>query len=1162
MPRVFSFRKALTCLTAVASSFFISTLHAALVDIKEQDEVVYALYSAPNKIVRYDLKQERFLSEISLTSYPSAFEIDASHIYVGLDREIRRMTLSGTSNTFVRNAGSTVTDMTSVGKYLFAREEEDSVLSIDKDDLSLVERHDALTPGSSYIGSEIQSAYYYRTVIQGPADIYKVSINADGTTESEDDSPYHGDYPDAANLFMNSSESKVFDDAGIVYLTDTLEYAGSLSGVAHLMTFKDDNPIILRDDEVIVFDQNLIEQGRISSVAGANFLSEYGDIVFLFQSTDVSTLNVTKYDISKYELPQPGDPLNPEGFQYTPEIYEQNGGSVIYLYDKESLNVFRWDMISGKYLTSLKINTPLLLLSYSESHNRLYVGYEDGSISYFDLSEDDPEEVDFTVLTMGIHGLKAFDNYLFAVDYSGAWNTQYLFDNGGSLLSSAEWRYYSKVYLWNPENSRMYYFQDDSSPNDVGWTDINVETGIIGDDGDSLYHGDIINPEPPLILIDSNQLLLSGSGQIMDPAATLEVVDYLSNAISDSIWSEGQLVTVTQRGYKYQLWGSNYELKFQRRIDSIHPIRIFIYNETLTMVSDPEGIPVFTEFGVNDDQDDDGTYDLFDNCPFEANVDQSDKDGDTHGDTCDDDDDDDGIPDSIELEYGLNPLNKNDADWDLDNDGYSNFVEFRAKSDLSDNDSVPPIVSSFSENFNDQDLGYLYNMSDTPWRLSENGIGNTYALKSTDYLKNGEVSSVYITSNFSEGALFFKFKMGESADDYSVMALIDGDVADYATTREFEWNYFRADVDSGVHTIEIRVYAYDEEPDERSSYYLDDLAFGSDIDEDWILEPDDNCPTVHNPSQDDEDLNGIGDDCEGEYSDDDEDGVQRWQDNCPDLYNPDQMNMDYDSFGDICDDDVDGDRVPDDLEALYSFLDPANPYDGGGDFDEDGMTNAQEILAGTDPEVKSERVTIDLLDYFPLGIIKITGSDGNQSNIWPTGNKNEYILENEYYGFYKIYKATSSGIALIEEQVEEPSYFEDVTRTLDGYIQMPKKMGLNTTSFYNYSTAELGESESESSVEELTFSEYGLTEWNGESYEYVTLIYDGSVRTYLKGVGLVYYGYAGEVDPYVVSVEIEQLDDTDVKSKSSGGGSFQPFWLMLLTILLFLKHAKKRKRFY
>ena len=88
---------------------------------------------------------------------------------------------------------------------------------------------------------------------------------------------------------MNSSESKVFDDAGIVYLTDTLEYAGSLSGVAHLMTFKDDNPIILRDDEVIVFDQNLIEQGRISSVAGANFLSEYGDIVFLFQSTDVST---------------------------------------------------------------------------------------------------------------------------------------------------------------------------------------------------------------------------------------------------------------------------------------------------------------------------------------------------------------------------------------------------------------------------------------------------------------------------------------------------------------------------------------------------------------------------------------------------------------------------------------------------------------------------------------------------------------------------------------------------------------------------------------------------------------------------------------------------------------------------------------------------------
>ena len=95
MPLAPIFRNSLTFLSALASSFFIFPLHAALVDIKEQDEIVYALYSAPNKIVRYDLTQERFLSEISLTSTPSAIEVDDSHIYIGLNREIRQMSLSG-----------------------------------------------------------------------------------------------------------------------------------------------------------------------------------------------------------------------------------------------------------------------------------------------------------------------------------------------------------------------------------------------------------------------------------------------------------------------------------------------------------------------------------------------------------------------------------------------------------------------------------------------------------------------------------------------------------------------------------------------------------------------------------------------------------------------------------------------------------------------------------------------------------------------------------------------------------------------------------------------------------------------------------------------------------------------------------------------------------
>jgi hypothetical protein len=94
----------------------------------------------------------------------------------------------------------------------------------------------------------------------------------------------------------------------------------------------------------------------------------------------------------------------------------------------------------------------------------------------------------------------------------------------------------------------------------------------------------------------------------------------------------------------------------------------------------------------------------------------------------------------------------------------------------------------------------------------------------------------------------------------------------------------------------------------------------NDSDADFILNSADNCPLTANFDQADVDLDGVGDRC----------------DNCPTDANADQLDTDGDGEGNACDDDDDDDGLSDADETLAG-TDPLNP-----DTDADGLNDSED----------------------------------------------------------------------------------------------------------------------------------------------------------------------------------------------------------------------------
>lgn len=559
--------------------------------------VTYVLMASPNEIRRYDLAARSFLPPLALTEGPTALLVDDSGIYVALGRQVTRRSLAGGAPTHLANASAPVRSLLAWNDFLYLvypAYPYGNFLSVDK--ASGIIRGTAQFTYDAYIGASMSATLgkiYGRDEGLSPDDIQMLTLNADGTFGTSVDSPYHGAYPGAAKTWCFPGGLKVADNAGIIYNAADLTFSGSFAGgVTDLAFIGDTLPVVLRNNEVIGFSQAVLETGRTTLASAApQTLAVHGTNLFAFTSTATDT-TVEIVPTARLNPPEPGAAIDPRGLAYVPDQTFMDRDGTVLLHSKNNLSLFRWSVGQRAYAATIPLTRTATHVAYSPDLHRVFLGQESGQISQIRLADGIREEP-FAASPQRILGMASVGNRLMVCDAASPWVTHYVYDGAGTRLSSRDWNHFSRSYEWSPANRRLYFFRDDTSPNDLLSEEITTD-GQLQPPVDSPYHGELLVPVHPIRPNGDGSQVLLGSGQIFD-GSTLQLRNSLANPVGDAVWMDGRLVTVREigGGTQVQSWRTDTFAPVASRQLAGPLIRLLRSGESLVAITAHEGAPRF-----------------------------------------------------------------------------------------------------------------------------------------------------------------------------------------------------------------------------------------------------------------------------------------------------------------------------------------------------------------------------------------------------------------------------------------------------------------------------------------------------------------------------------------------------------------------------------------
>ena len=545
-------------------------------------------------------------------------------------------------------------------------------------------------------------------------------------------------------------------------------------------------------------------------------------------------------------------------------ISDENG--IIYLYNSELGTVYRWSALTENYINPINVAQSNGLLEeyptrmvYSQAHQRLYFGYESGEITFVDLTDIGPEQR-FVNTAMGVQGLVAVGHYILAQDSSGAWNTHYVFDVNGTQTDIKDWNRYSREWAWNEHNSRVYFFSDGTSPNDLHFEEIDQSTGEISDSGETPYHSSS-GIRTPIKIIDSGRYVLLGSGNVYD-ADTMEIEHEMSLNILDAAAFEDIFVVAhyveNESVWSVDTYNNNFSFEDSQTYTGEF-VSMKKYQDTLIVVTiengelsysltqlgdgDGDSIPAWWEnkYGLSDedtsdaieDLDDDGLNNLdeFINRTSPIATD-TDIDGLTDLEELNTyntapliaDSDVDGLLDGDEvLTYSTDPLVS-----DTDLDGFSDGEEvLKYNTDPLNSGSAPEPITSMIESF-ESGLNVAFWAStlesDGDWLLTEEDSSQGDKSIRSGNIGDGQQSSVLYSALFAKGNLTFDAKVSSESCCDRLFVYIDGEMSTQINNGEWQEG-ITISLSQGEHIIEWRYSKDGSASSGEDAAWIDNIQF-------------------------------------------------------------------------------------------------------------------------------------------------------------------------------------------------------------------------------------------------------------------------------------------------------------------------------------------------